>query len=301
LPESVALESFNHMNQIVPSYDEAVRHYLNVFGAQFLWKVTANRWAEACLMNFGGAVFEYVAPRLPPPEKPEGGADPQSYWWSVAPGMFVSDFPTLGGHFAGLELKVPDIDEAFAAVSERGFDLLDQRQWRFFMTKPSECHGVSLELYDRDWYSVPSPSRFVEEMKRASYWENEHPLAITGFHFTIAVENLGKAAEFFVDLCGASVAYEEDRPNGRARSIGLGLAGMTVELLTPADAGPVKEFMDRNGERIRSMVFAVKDPGVVARYFATKGVPLIPGDQSDSLAVSPDHNFGVLYEFVPCS
>ena len=64
MPRSWDLTSFNHINQIVPSYQQAVDHYQLVFGAQFLWKTTANPYIEACLMNFGGAIFEFVAPRL---------------------------------------------------------------------------------------------------------------------------------------------------------------------------------------------------------------------------------------------
>ena len=42
------LEHFNHLNQIVPDYQDAVDHYVDVFGAPFWWNTIANSYAQAC-------------------------------------------------------------------------------------------------------------------------------------------------------------------------------------------------------------------------------------------------------------
>ena len=51
------LEHFNHLNQIVPDYQDAVDHYVDVFGAEFLWKTTANPYAQACLSTLVGPLL----------------------------------------------------------------------------------------------------------------------------------------------------------------------------------------------------------------------------------------------------
>ena len=179
--------------------------------------------------------------------------------------------------------------------------LLDQRKWRYFLTFQEECHGVSFEIHDGDWYSEPSPSRYVEEMKRARYWRDEHPLGVHSFYFTVAVNDLEASSIFFSHLCGTSVEYESDRPPSHARAVRLRLGDTILELLSPTGDGDVRDFVERNGERIRSVVFAVKDMTAVQSHFGSKGVPLILGDHPGGLAVLPASNLGVLYEFVPAA
>ena len=165
------------------------------------------------------------------------------------------------------------------------------------MTYPEECHGVSFEIFNGDWYSDPSPPRFVEQLKRASYWRDEHPLGITDFRFTIAVSELKASTEFFADfLMRLFRTRRIDQECCKRRSV-LSVANMAVELLAPTGEGTLQEFLRRYGERIRSLVFDVADLGTVKEHFSSKGVTLITGDAPGSLAVPPGKNFGVLYQF----
>jgi len=301
MSSQVQFDHFNHMNQIVPEYHAAIHHYREKFGAQFLYAVSANPYAQACLMNFGGAIFEYAAPRrapfLPPAEKTsfEG-----SFWYSSGPALLVVDYPNFGGHFAGLEYNVEDLDGTFETMAAKGLRLLDERGWRYFHTYADQCHGISLEIFDMDWYSGQAIEYYVEPMKDAVYWRDEHPLGITGFRYSVAVHDADAATAFYADLCGAESVYAEERPGAGAKAVGLQMdaAGMIVDFLAPTGEGAVKAFLDRYDNRIRSMIFEVSHIGAVRDHFEAKGIALVPGDLPGGVAVDPRQNFGCLYEFV---
>jgi catechol 2,3-dioxygenase-like lactoylglutathione lyase family enzyme len=301
MADRVEFQHFNHMNQIVPEYRDAIDHYTTNFGAQFLYTVASNPHARACLMNFGGAVFEYVAPQRAPYRPPADRTSFEgTFWYSRGPAAFVVDYPNLGGHFAGLEYNVKDRDGAFETMAAKGLRLIDEREWSYFLTYADQCHGISLEIYDLDWYSGQAMDWYVEPMKDAAYWRDEHPLGITSFRYSVAVKDLDAAVEFYADLCGAKERYVEDRPSAGAKAVGLEMdaAGMIVDFLTPTGDGPVNAFLERYDDRIRAMVFEVADIEAVRRYFRTKGIALISGDSPGALAVDPRQNLGCLYEFV---
>jgi catechol 2,3-dioxygenase-like lactoylglutathione lyase family enzyme len=301
MADRVEFQHFNHMNQIVPEYREAIHHYETNFGAQFLYTAGPNPHAQACLMNFGGAVIEYVAPRRTPFQPPaERSSFEGSFWYSRGPAAFVSEYPNLGGHFVGLEYNVKDCDGAFETMAAKGLRLIDEREWRYFLTYADQCHGVSLEIFDLDWYSGQAMDWYVEPMKDAAYWRDVHPLGITSFRYSVAVKDVDAAEEFYADLCGAERRYVEDRPSAGAKAVGLEMdaAGMVVEFLTPTGEGPVKAFLERHDDRIRAMIFEVSDVAAVHRYFAAKEIALIPGDSPGGVAVDPRQNLGCIYEFV---
>ena len=41
----------------------------------------------------------------------------------------------------------------------------------------------------------------------------------------------------------------------------------------------------------------MRDLGAAERYFAERGITLVPGDAPDALAIPPEQNDGLLYEF----
>jgi len=297
--DPVEFRHFNHMNQVVPDYREAVEHYEEKFAAQFLYPVASNPYAQACLMNFGGAVIEYVAPRLTPFRAPEDKTGFEgTFWYSSGPAAFVVDYPNLGGHFAGLEYNVTDRDVTFDGMEAKGLRLLDQREWGYFLTYPDQCHGISLEIFDLDWYSDQAMDFYVEPMKPVSYWSEEHPLGITGFRYSVAVRDIDAAVGFFTDLCGAETKYVEDRPGAHAVGLRMDSAGMVVDFLTPSGEGSLKAFLDRYDDRIRAMIFEVHEISAVKRYFKAKDIALLPGDLPGGVVVDPRQNFGSIYEFV---
>jgi hypothetical protein len=51
------------------------------------------------------------------------------------------------------------------------------------------------------------------------------------------------------------------------------------------------------GPRLRSIVFRVADTAATADHLAAMGVRVVPGDVEGSIAVHPDDNYGVLWQF----
>lgn len=138
---------------------------------------------------------------------------------------------------------------------------------------------------------------YAEELKRSQYWRDDHPLGITGYRFSVALPDLGDTARFYEDFCGATLEYRAERPTVAGRSIGLRLGDITVDFVAPTGPGPISAFVERFGSQIRSMIFEVQDMQSVRRFFSERGVPIIGGDMEHSIAIVPDQNLGVLFQF----
>jgi len=292
---------FNHMNQLVENYEAAVAHFSDVLEGQFLWETPANPFTHACLVNFGGAIIELVEKRRPMGQKPANvtpaADDPGSFWYCVGTTGFIMDWDRLGPHFAGCEFMVPDLPAAIDAARKQGLRVFDQSEWDFFLTISEQCQGISLELTTWDWYADPTWPFYAGELKRQDYWGSEHPLGITGYRFSVALSDNRSSAEAMERICRGKLVYQEDRPGISATAVGIEMGNVVVDFLAPSGAGPVQSFIDRYGERIRAMIFTVKDMDAVRSFFAAKNIPLIGGDRPNSVAIVPDQNLGVLYQF----
>ena len=113
----------------------------------------------------------------------------------------------------------------------------------------------------------------------------------------LARTDLESATEFFEDFLGATIIYEEARPAVAARAVGFTLADTVAEVISPIGPGPIERYLARYGDGIRSTVFAVRDLDEARRYFAERGVTVHPGDAPDTLAIAPEDNLGLLFEF----
>jgi catechol 2,3-dioxygenase-like lactoylglutathione lyase family enzyme len=263
----------NHINAMVEDFDASVEHLVDLYGAQFNLDLPGAHW-HACLVTIGGVMFEVFAPT--------------EYLLNAR----------LGPHYVGVEYQVPSVDDAREEFTSRGMRVIRELGSAFHI-HPAEAFGVAWEMFDRSFHDPDDPPvPYVEPLKPSAYWRNEHPIGYLGLkRLSIAVSDPTVALEFFQDLLGARVLYESDRPSAVARAVGLTLGDTTVELLTPVGSGPIELYLARFGDGIRSTVFAVHDIGRTRRYFAERGTPLHPGDAPDSLAVAPEWNLGLLFEF----
>lgn len=262
----------NHINAMVEDFDEGVDHLRDLFGAQFNLDLPGDHW-HACLITIGGVMFEVFAPT--------------QYLLHAR----------LGPHYVGIEYQVPDVDEARDEVQARGMRVIRELGAAIHV-HPAEAFGVAWEFFGRSFQSDPPPVPYVEPLKPAEYWRDEHPLGFTGLkRFSVVVSNLEPATEFFEDFLGATVIYDEARPDVGARAIGLTLADTVAELISPVAAGPIERFLARYGDGIRSTTFAVRDLEQAKRYFAERSVTLHPGDAPGSVAIAPEDNLGLLFEF----
>jgi catechol 2,3-dioxygenase-like lactoylglutathione lyase family enzyme len=272
MPKTLDCLHMNHINAMVEDFEKSVDHFRDLYGAQFNLDLPGDHW-HACLLTIGGVMFEVFAP--------------SEYLLNAR----------FGPHYVGIEYQVPDADEARTEVQARGMRVIRELGVAIHV-HPAEAFGVAWEFFGRSFHDVPSPVPYVEPLKPADYWRDEHPLGCTGLkRYSVVVSNLEFATEFFEDFLGGTVIYEEARPAVAARAVGLTLADTVAELISPIGAGPIERFLARYGDGIRSTVFAVRDLDQAKRYFAERGVMLHPGDAPGSVAIAPEDNVGLLFEF----
>ena len=265
--------SMNHINAVVESYEQSVARFTDLYGAQVIMDMPRDEW-HACLIVFGGAViFELFAPH---------------------DDLLHARF---GPYYVGVEYQVSDVEAAREAIIARGGRVIRELGVAFH-AHPAECHGVAWEFYGHSFHAVPPPIQYLEPIRPISYWSDEHPLGCVGLkHISMAVEDLDEAWSFLEGVLGATFLYDEGRPDAAAKAVGMALADTVVELLAPTDDGVISRHVSRWGDGIRSTVFRVKDLEVARAFFEAKGVGLVPGITSETLAIRPEDNCGVLFEF----
>jgi catechol 2,3-dioxygenase-like lactoylglutathione lyase family enzyme len=272
MPKTIQCLHMNHINAMVEDFDETVEHFCELFGAQRNLDLPGEHWL-ACLITIGGVMFEIFAPR--------------QYLLHAR----------LGPHYVGVEYQVPDVDEVRAEFLARGGRVIRELDVAIHV-HPAEAFGVAWEFFGRSFHDEPWPVPYVDPPTPSDQWPDQHPLGFTGLkRYSVAVADLESATEFLRDFLGAAVVYEEPRPAVAARAVGCTLANTVVELISPTGAGPIERFLARYGDGIRSTVFAVRDLERARRYFAGRGVALHPGDAPGAVAIAPEDNVGLLFEF----
>ncbi len=272
MPERITCLHMNHINAVVDGYDESVAHFRDLYGAQLISDMPREEW-HACLITIGTVIFELFAPN---------------------DDLLHARF---GPHYIGIEYQVPDVGAARNAVEERGMRVIRELGVAFH-SHPADGLGIGFEFYDGNFHDVPPPTPFLEPIKPIGYWRDEHPLGCTGLkRYGVAVSDLDAATKFFLDLTNATVLYEADRPTVGAHAVGLGLADTVAELISPTQDGAISRYLARYGDGIRSTVLAVRDLQQAKAYFDSRGIALRPGDAPDALAITPEDNQGLLFEF----
>jgi catechol 2,3-dioxygenase-like lactoylglutathione lyase family enzyme len=272
MPRTFECLHMNHINAMVEDFDKSVEHFRELYGAQFNLDLPGEHW-HACLITIGGVMFEIFAPT--------------EYLLHAR----------LGPHYVGVEYQVPDVDEARTEALARGMRVIRELDVAIHV-HPAEAFGVAWEFFGRSFHDAPYPVPYVDPPKPSDHWRDEHPLGIAGLkRYSVAVFDLESATEFLRDFLGATLTYEEPRPAAGARAVGFALANTVVELISPTGAGSVDRYLARYGDGIRSTVFSVRDLEQARRWFAEHGATLQPGDAPGSVAVAPEDNVGLLFEF----
>jgi hypothetical protein len=209
-----------------------------------------------------------------------------------------------GPHYVGVEYQA-DMDVVCQAVAERKMRIVrESRQERDLAgnpsyalhTHPADGFGVSYEFYHDDFHQWNWPM-LGGKFKPAEFWLS-HPLGLTGQKgYTHAVKDIASASAFLQDFLGGNPIYEAERPGIGARAVGLKVADIVVELLTPTDDGELAHHLYRYGDGIRSTVFKVDNIDRARRHLADSGLATIPGHAPGSIAVPAEANLGVLFEF----
>lgn len=122
-------------------------------------------------------------------------------------------------------------------------------------------------------------------------------------HIGFAVKNLTKSISFYENLFGLKCYKIEEVEDQKVRTAFFKIGSTKIELLEPTDsASPVARFLEKRGEGIHHIAFAVADIQDSLRSVKEKGVRLIdesPRKGSDGLDIAflhPTSTFGVLME-----
>jgi len=272
MSESITCLHMNHINAVVEGFEDSVGHFRDLYRAQLILDMPGHEW-HACLITIGTVIFELFIPN--------------EYLLNAR----------FGPHYVGLEYQVPDTGDARKAVQARGTRIVRDIGTAFH-THPADCHGVAIEMYHGNFHDDGVPRGFLEPIKPVDYWRDEHPLGCTGLkRYSVVVSDLDAATKFFEDFMNATILYESTRPAVGARAVGLALADTVAELLTPIKDGVIQRHLARYGDGVRSTVFAVRDLQQAQSYFTDRGITLQPGDAPDTLAIGPEDNRGLLFEF----
>lgn len=126
-------------------------------------------------------------------------------------------------------------------------------------------------------------------------------------HVGLAVHDLDAAIAFYARVFDVHVVHEEVNEEQGVREAMLALddSGSCIQLLAPLRPdSPIGTFLDRNGEGIQQVAYAVDDVDAVAATLRSRGVRVLYDEARRGTAgsrvnfVHPKDAMGVLIELV---
>jgi methylmalonyl-CoA/ethylmalonyl-CoA epimerase len=122
-------------------------------------------------------------------------------------------------------------------------------------------------------------------------------------HIGIAVSDLKTAVRFYEDIFGLECYAIEEVPDQKVRTAFFRIGQTKIELLESTDnEGPIGKFIEKRGEGIHHIAFAVEDVNSSLQEIDEKGVQLIDKKSrngAEGLSIGflhPKSTFGVLTE-----
>ncbi len=123
-------------------------------------------------------------------------------------------------------------------------------------------------------------------------------------HIGIAVKDLHKAIDYYEKILGVHCYAIEEVEDQKVKTAFFKVGQTKIELLESTDPeGPVGKFIEKKGEGIHHLAFAVKNIEQALEEVENKGVRLIdhkPRKGAEGLDIGflhPKSTFGVLTEF----
>ncbi len=123
-------------------------------------------------------------------------------------------------------------------------------------------------------------------------------------HIGIAVKDLTAAIQYYEEILGLKCYAVEEVKDQRVRTAFFMVGQTKIELLESTDPeGPVGKFIEKKGEGVHHIAFAVKGIEECLDEARSKGVALIdtvPRRGAEGLDIAflhPKSTFGVLMEF----
>ncbi len=122
-------------------------------------------------------------------------------------------------------------------------------------------------------------------------------------HIGIAVKNLDESIKYYEDVLGLECYNIEDVKDQKVKTAFFKVGDTKIELLESTDPeGPIGKFIEKKGEGIHHIAFAVNNIEEKLKHAEEKGVRLIdssPRKGAEGLDIAflhPKSTFGVLTE-----
>ncbi|MFP4065434.1 MAG: methylmalonyl-CoA epimerase [Bacteroidales bacterium] len=122
-------------------------------------------------------------------------------------------------------------------------------------------------------------------------------------HIGIAVKNLDESIRFYEDVLGMKCYSIEEVADQKVRTAFFRVGDTKIELLESTDPeGPIGKYVEKKGEGVHHMAFAVKDIDNALAQLDEKGIRLIdkePRKGAEGLDIAflhPKSTQGVLME-----
>jgi len=123
-------------------------------------------------------------------------------------------------------------------------------------------------------------------------------------HIGIAVKDLNATIKYYEEVLGLSCYAVEEVADQKVKTAFFMVGGTKIELLESTDPeGPIGKFIEKKGEGIHHLAFAMEDVNVALQDAEAKGVQLIDKsgrNGAEGLSIGflhPKSTFGVLTEF----
>ena len=123
-------------------------------------------------------------------------------------------------------------------------------------------------------------------------------------HIGIAVTNLDEARKYYEGVLGLECYAVEEVADQKVKTAFFMIGETKIELLESTDPeGPVGKFLEKKGQGIHHIAFAMPDVGEALKNAGEKGLQLIdktPRKGAEGLNIGflhPKSTFGVLTEF----
>ncbi|RLD14300.1 MAG: methylmalonyl-CoA epimerase [Caldiserica bacterium] len=124
-------------------------------------------------------------------------------------------------------------------------------------------------------------------------------------HIGIAVKSIEESKNFFEDILGLNVVFEETLPDSGVKALGLSIGESRLELLEAyGENSPIEKFIEKKGEGLHHIALKVDDIEKMLKLLKDKGFRLIDekpriGAEGKKIAfVHPKSTHGILMELV---
>ncbi|MBN2571275.1 MAG: methylmalonyl-CoA epimerase [Ignavibacteriales bacterium] len=123
-------------------------------------------------------------------------------------------------------------------------------------------------------------------------------------HIGIAVKNLDESIKYYENILGLKCYAVEEVPDQKVKTAFFKVGDTKIELLESTNPeGPISKFIEKKGEGIHHLAFAVKDISGSLKEVEGKGIQLIdkePRKGAEGLNIAflhPKSTMGILIEF----